>query len=99
MHEKVDLSDFCEESELRAVLADLADLAGSVVFGWTWPLDPRTSQLGHHGAIRMIPLHGQSCNVSTILPNMAAGRKAYASRSSHGKLRGFTAEASGSGKG
>ena len=29
--------------------------------------------LGHPGAIRMILLHGESCNFSTTLPNMADG--------------------------
>ena len=38
-----------------------------------------------------------SCNFSTTLPRIAAGGKAYASRSSHGSLRASTAEAMGSG--
>ena len=45
----------------------------------------------------MILLHGESCNFSTTLPKMAAGGKAYASRSSHGRLSASTAEARGSG--
>ena len=54
--------------------------------------------LGHSGAIRMILLHGESCNF-TILPNTAAGGRAYASRSSHGRLSASTAVARGSGTG
>ena len=54
--------------------------------------------LGHPGAIRMIPLHGESCNFSTTLPNMAAGGKVYASRS-HGRLSASTTVARGSGTG
>ena len=42
--------------------------------------------LGHPGAIRMILLHGESCNFSTTLPNMADGGKVYAFRSYHGRL-------------
>ena len=42
-------------------------------------------------------MHGVPCNFSTTLPNMAAGGKAYASRSSRGKLSASTAEARGSG--
>ena len=52
--------------------------------------------LGHPGAIRMILLYGESCNFTT-LPNMAVGGKAYASRSSHARLRTSTAMARGSG--
>ena len=48
---------------------------------------------------QMILLQGESCNFSTTLPNMAAGGKAYASRSSHGRLSASTAEARGSGTG
>ena len=33
------------------------------------------STLGNPGAIRMILLHGESCNFSTTLPNMADGGK------------------------
>ena len=55
--------------------------------------------LGHPRAIRMILLHGESCNFSTTLPNMAAGGKAYASRSSPDRLSTSTAEARGSGTG
>ena len=54
--------------------------------------------LGHPGAIRIILFQGQSCNFTT-LPNMAAGGKAYASRSFYGKLSASTAEARGSGTG
>ena len=43
--------------------------------------------LGHPGAIRMILLHGESCNFSTTLPNMIDGGKVYAFRSCHGRLR------------
>ena len=53
--------------------------------------------LGHPGAIRMILFHGESCNFSTTLPKMAAGGKAYASRSSHGRLSASTAVARESG--
>ena len=53
--------------------------------------------LGHPGAIRMILLHGESCNSSTTLPNMADGGKVYASRSYHGRLSASTAVAGGSG--
>ena len=55
--------------------------------------------LGHPGAIRMILLHGESCNSSTTLPNMADGGKVYASRSYHGRLSASTAVAGGSGTG
>ena len=56
-----------------------ADWAGSVGFGWTWPLDPITQgMMGHPGAIRMILLYGESCNI-TALPNMAESGKMYAS--------------------
>ena len=51
---------------------------------------------GHPGAIRMLLLYGESCNLSTILPKMAVGGKVYASRSSHGRLSASTAEARGS---
>ena len=54
--------------------------------------------LGHPGAIRMILLHGESCN-STTLPNMADGGKVYASRSYHGRLSASTAVARGSSTG
>ena len=54
--------------------------------------------LGHPGAIRMILLHGQSCNFSTTLPNMADG-KVYAFRSYHGRLSASTAVAWGFGTG
>ena len=47
----------------------------------------------------MILLHGESCNFCTTLPKMAAGGKAYASRSSHGRLSASTAVARGSGTG
>ena len=50
--------------------------------------------LGHPGAIRMILLHGESCNSSTTL---ADGGKVYASRSYHGRLSASTAVAGGSG--
>ena len=53
--------------------------------------------LGHPGAIRMILLHGESCNFSTTLPNMADGGKVYVFRSYHGRLRASTAVARGSG--
>ena len=55
--------------------------------------------LGHPGAIRMIILHGESCNFSTTLPNMADGGKVYAFRSYHGRLSASTAVARGSGTG
>ena len=53
--------------------------------------------LGHPGAIRMILLHGESCNSSTTLPNIVDGGKVYASRSYHGRLSASTAVARGSG--
>ena len=53
--------------------------------------------LGHSGAIRMILLHGESCNITT-LPNMADG-EVYAFRSYHGRLSTSTAVAWGSGSG
>ena len=52
--------------------------------------------LGHPGAIRMILLHGESCNFSTTLPNMADGGKVYAFRSYDGRLSASTAVARGS---
>ena len=55
--------------------------------------------LGHPEAIGMILLHGESFNFSTTLHNMAAGGKAYASRSSHGRLSASTAVVRGSGTG
>ena len=55
--------------------------------------------LGHPRAIRMILLHGESCNSSTTLPNMVDGGKVYASRSYHGWLSASTAVARGSGTG
>ena len=55
--------------------------------------------LGLPGAIRMILLHGESCNFSTTLPNMADGGKVYAFRSYHGILSASTAVARGSGTG
>ena len=55
--------------------------------------------LGHPGAIRMILLHGESCNSSTTLPNMVDGGKVYASRSYHGRLSASNAVARGSGTG
>ena len=42
MHGDLDLSDFCEGSDWRAVSTGLAGWAESVGFGWTWPLDPTT---------------------------------------------------------
>ena len=54
--------------------------------------------LGHPGAIRMILLHGESCNFTT-LPNMVDGGKMYAFRSYHGRLSASTAVAKGSGTG
>ena len=47
----------------------------------------------------MILLHGESCNFSTTLPNMADGGKVYAFRSYHGRLSASTAVARGSGTG
>ena len=44
----------------------------------------------------MILLHGESCNFSNNLPNMAEGGKVYASRSYHGRLSASTAVARGS---
>ena len=55
--------------------------------------------LGHPGAIRMILLHGKSCNFSTTLSNMADGGTVYAFRSYHGRLIVSTAVARGSGTG
>ena len=54
--------------------------------------------MGHPGAIRMILLYGESCNM-TALPNMAESGKVYASWSYHGKLSTFTAVTRGSGTG
>ena len=55
--------------------------------------------LGHPGVIRMILLHGESCNFSTTLPNMADGGKVYAFRYYHGRLSTSTAVARGSSTG
>ena len=55
--------------------------------------------LGQPGAIRMSLLHRESSSFSTTLPKMAAGGKAYMSRSSHGRLSASTAVARGSGTG
>ena len=41
----------------------------------------------------MILLHGESCNFSTTLPNMADGGRVYAFRSYHGRLSASTAVA------
>ena len=49
--------------------------------------------LSHPGAIRMILLHGWSCNFSTNLAKMASSGKSYASRFSHGRLSASTAQA------
>ena len=70
---------------------------------WIW-LDMATrsqnqGMLGHPGAIRIILLHGESCNFSTTLPNMSDGGKVYAFRSYHGRLSASTAVARGSGTG
>ena len=54
--------------------------------------------LGYPGAIRMILLHGESCNFTT-LPNMTDVGKVYAFRSYHGQLSASTAVARGSGTG
>ena len=42
MHGDLDWSDFCEGYDWRAVSTGCEYWAGSVGFGWTWPLDPRT---------------------------------------------------------
>ena len=47
--------------------------------------------LSQPGPIRMILLHGESYNFSTTLSKMVGGGKAYASRSSHGRLIASTA--------
>ena len=47
----------------------------------------------------MILLHGESCNFSTTLPNMADSGKVYDFRSYHGRLSASTAVARGSGTG
>ena len=47
----------------------------------------------------MILLHRESFNFSTTLPKIAAGGKAYASRSCHGRLSSSTVAARGSGTG
>ena len=69
------------------MLTGWADLVG---FGWTWPLYPKTCWATLE---QIILLHGQACNFSTTLPKMATGGKAYASRSSYGRLSASTAEA------
>ena len=53
--------------------------------------------LGQPGAIRMILLHGESCNFSTTLPNMADGEKVYPFRSYHGRLTTAVVRGSGTG--
>ena len=78
---------------MRGLLIGWAD---SVGFGWTWPLDPKTKGCWATLAKSEPLLHGQSCNFSTTLSNMAADGEAYASRSSHGRLNASTAEARGS---
>ena len=60
---------------------------------------PNQGMLGHPGAIKMILLHGESCNFSATLPNMATGGKAHASRSCHGRSSASTAVARQSGTG
>ena len=47
----------------------------------------------------MILLHGESYNFSTTLSKMVGGGKAYASRSSHGRLGASTAVVRESGAG
>ena len=47
----------------------------------------------------MILLHGKSYNFSTTLSKMVGGGKAYASRSSHGRLSASTAVVRESGAG
>ena len=63
------------------------------------PRSQNQGMLGHPGAIRMILLHGESCNFSTTLPNMADGEQVYAFRSYPGRLSTSTAVARGSGTG
>ena len=79
------MSDFCEGSDRMAV--NRLDRLGRLSGMW---LDMATrsqnqGMLGHPRAIRMILLHGESCNFSTTLPNMADGEKVYAFRSYHGR--------------
>ena len=88
------MSDFCEGSDW---LGRLGRLSG------TW-LDMATrsrnqDMLGHPGAIRMTLLHGDPCNFSTNLSNMADVGKVYAFRPYHGRLIASTAVARGSGTG
>ena len=61
-------------------------------------IDPQTKACWATLDQSCILLHGQSCKFTT-LPKVAAGGKAYASRSSHGRLSVSTAEARGSGTG
>ena len=42
MHGDLGLSDFCEGSDRRSVLAGWADWADSMGFGLTWPPRPKT---------------------------------------------------------
>ena len=95
MHGDYDLSDFCEGSDWMVVSTGWA---GSVGSDWTWPLDPKTRACWAPGAIRMILLHGESCNI-TALPNMAGRGKVYASWSYHARLSASTAVARVSGTG
>ena len=60
---------------------------------------PKPMHVGQPGAIRMNLLQGESSSFSTTLPNMAVGGKAYASRSSHGRVSASTATARVSGTG
>ena len=76
-----------------------ADWAGSGIWLDMATRSQNQGMFGHPGAIRMILLHGESCNSSTTLPNMVDGAKVYASRSYHGRLSASTAVARGSGTG
>ena len=93
------LSGFCEGSDRMAVnrLGRLGRFRGMWVDMAT--RSQNQGMLGHPGAIRMILLHGESCNLSTTLPNMADGEKVYPFRSYHGRLSTSTAVARGTGTG
>ena len=76
-----------------------ADWAGSVGFGWTWPLDPKPRHVGPPRSNQNDSLAWGVLQLLHHLSNMADGGKVYAFRSYHGQLSASTAVARGSGTG
>ena len=75
-----------------------ADWAGSVGFGWTWPLDPKTKACwATPEQSEWLSCMGSPLQLLHHLSNMADGGKVYAFRLYHGRLSPSTAVARGSG--